>query len=208
MTQLIPNPWISVSPGDVLSPLPSGEVEPSVTLACASGEFKSAAPFPALGKRADTAGADNPSAPAVFSADEMEYIPELFTVYAARRCMDKISPPLPKVERDVAPDFIALFETIKDRDDVGDFDDPPIYPLPACLDRHPRDLDMTPSVRSQILDPEKTRGIIHSLLKLAGISPATPFANDRKGRQANRTNYKHDNEYEFEHRSSPRLMTG
>jgi hypothetical protein len=96
---------------------------------------------------------------------ETQYIPELFSVYAARRCKDKISPPLPKVERHAAPNFQSLFEEIKEPDDVGDFDDPPVYPLPICLDSHPRDLDL-----DEVFHPERTRSIIGSLLKLAGVS--------------------------------------
>lgn len=65
------------------------------------------------------AGAVSPSAPAVNS-----YELEPFSVHARRRCMDKISPPLPKVERDI--ESIALSAVRR------------------SLNIHPRDLDLDP----------------------------------------------------------------
>lgn len=152
MTEL-PNPWISVSPGVSVSPLPSGEVGPSVTLVSAPGE---AAPLRGDRQTVVVSSANSPGVAAVTnsacsSRDEslplasreprcdlsgisqqerpladldMQYIPELFSVYAARRCKDLISPPLPKVERNI--DALML-------NAVG-----------AALNLHPRDLDDDP----------------------------------------------------------------
>jgi len=45
--------------------------------------------------------------------DEENYIPELFSVFARRRCMAIISPPLPQeCRRDFEPDMDALFDAI------------------------------------------------------------------------------------------------
>lgn len=125
----------SVSPGEPCRSLPSGETEPSVTLVCAPGESTSCGSttrpcqpgesFETIGTRAGSPlteqGDPRPHDP--FS--ETQYIPELFSVYAARRCKDLISPPLPKVERNI--DSLML-------NAVG-----------AALNLHPRDLDSDPA---------------------------------------------------------------
>lgn len=59
--------------------------------------------------------------PASAAFPDTQYIPEFFSAYAARRCKDVISPPIPKAERDI--DSLAL-------NAVG-----------AALNIHPRDLD-------------------------------------------------------------------
>jgi hypothetical protein len=87
------------------------------------------------------------------SISDTQYIPELFSVYAARRCKDLISPPLPKVERNI--DGLAL------------------RAVENALNLHPRDLDNDPLpafLRSPVFAPEPTRGIVESLLKLARLS--------------------------------------
>lgn len=94
------------------------------------------------------ASAEYPSALAAIN-----YELERFSDHARRRCMDKISPPLPKVERNI--DSIALGAVRK------------------ALNIHPRDLDEDPPplfLRSQIFAPEQTRGILQSILKVAGLN--------------------------------------
>lgn len=59
-----------------------------------------------------------------FSVSDEQYIPELFSAYAARRCKDIISPPLQNPERNI--DALML-------NAVG-----------AALNLHPRDLDDDP----------------------------------------------------------------
>lgn len=47
------------------------------------------------------------------ATDDTNYIPELFSVFARRRCMHIISPPLPQqCRREFEPDMDALFDAI------------------------------------------------------------------------------------------------
>jgi hypothetical protein len=160
MTRLPPSPFVSISSSVTsevaalcgVSVVAAGAVVPPSASAVSNSE--SAAPIPARESAPNSAGADlQIPAPAAFSVSDTQYIPELFSVYAARRCKDLISPPLPKVERNI--DELML-------NAVG-----------AALNLHPRDLDNDPLpafLRSPVFAPEPTRGIVESLLKLARLS--------------------------------------
>jgi hypothetical protein len=114
--------------------------------AAAVTNSESAASLPAQVDRAGTAGAaPRLAAPAAFP--DTPYIPERFSDYARRRSMPIVSPPLPKVERNI--DDLALSA-------VG-----------AALNLHPRDLNLDPP---PLFLRKPSPAFLRSLFQLAGIS--------------------------------------
>lgn len=107
MSILPPSPFVSVSPGAVANSLPSGENDPSVTKDCVPGESSSSLTERRVSE-APAVAASNPMTAGLLQ--EENYIPELFSVYARRRCMPIISPPLPP--REYVVDMDALYDAI------------------------------------------------------------------------------------------------
>lgn len=163
MTRLPPSPFINESAqspaGNSFASPAAGMVSPRVpaaTLPAVSDELQTDALECAMSaRRLD-------GSPSESLSTDTQHIVEFFSDYAKRRCLDQVSPPLPKVDREVSPDFQSLFELIKDPDDVGDFDDPPVYPLPACLNQHPRNLDLDVMLR------KPRPRLLRALLELGG----------------------------------------
>lgn len=133
MTASLPNVWFNESAQPSLGPAsPVADTEfPSVSVAtgsCGGGESRpalSSTLAPQASAVADVVVRPAGVAPGPHDlASDTQYIVEYFSDYTRRRCMDKISPPLPKVERNI--DGIALNAVRK------------------ALNIHPRDLDEDP----------------------------------------------------------------
>ncbi len=85
----------------------------------------------------DLSGASAQERPLSDLESDTQNIPELFSVYAARRCKDLISPPIKQEPREYTPNFDALYSAITNSHPRDlDLDPPPLFlrkPRPAFL---------------------------------------------------------------------------